>query len=276
MSDVSNRVADPAERRVLRQGESDGRRNATTAAGTAVAVAGGTVEVVSSWLDAEPSEARELARCLSDGERLRAGRFAFERDRRRFVVGRARLRYLLASRLGVRPDAVELDYGPRGKPRLSRRFADTGLHFNVSHFDNLAVYAFSTGREIGIDVEAVRDLRDADEIAARFFSCRENRAYLALAPHDRPQGFFNCWTRKEAFIKALGDGLHYPLDRFDVSLAPGEPAKILRIGDAPGDDCGWCLANLSPDAGLVAAIAVQEEPGAGMPAVRLGLAAFRD
>jgi 4'-phosphopantetheinyl transferase len=159
----------------------------------------------------------------------------------------------------VQPDAVELVYGPRGKPRLSRSFADADLCFNVSHSEDVAVYVFSSGREIGVDVEAVSELRDADEIAARFFSRRENQAYLALDPCDRPLGFFNCWTRKEAFIKALGDGLYYPLDCFDVSLAPGEPARILRVADVAGSACGWTLYDLDLEPGFVGAVVVGDQ-----------------
>ncbi|MGZ8849422.1 MAG: 4'-phosphopantetheinyl transferase family protein, partial [Thermoanaerobaculia bacterium] len=99
--------------------------------------------------------------------------------------------------------------------------------------------------------------RDADDIAARSFSRRENEAYQALDPRDRPLGFFNCWTRKEAFIKAVGDGLHHPLDRFDVSLAPGQPAKILRVGNTHGDDCGWRMESFSPAPGFVAAVVTE-------------------
>ena len=193
---------------------------------------------------------------LSDAERQRASRFLFERDRDRFIVARACLRQLLAARLCTAPDSVELVYGAHGKPALAPWYADTDLRFNVSHCDDLTLYAFSCGREIGIDVEAVRPIRDADDIAARFFSQRENRAYRALEPSDRPLGFFQCWTRKEAFIKALGDGLSYPLNRFDVSLAPGEPAQILRVEDAPGDRCGWRLESWSPAPGFVAAVVI--------------------
>jgi 4'-phosphopantetheinyl transferase len=235
-------------------------RSATRAARSApVAVATfaeGRVEIVSLRLDEDRAASEELSRCLSDAERLRASRFVFERDRRRFIVGRARLRHLLASRLGVEPDAIELAYGPQGKPGLARRFA-TDLCFNLSHSEGLAVYGFSCGRDIGVDVERVRELRDADDIAARFFSRSENAAYRALAPRDKPLGFFNCWTRKEAFIKALGEGLSHPLDRFDVALSPDEPARILRVGNTPGHDCGWRLESFSPAAGFVAAVVTQ-------------------
>ena len=219
--------------------------------------AGGMVEVISVGLDAERAAPGELAQCLSDAERLRASRFVFDRDRRRFIAGRARLRHLLASRLGVQPDAVELVYGPHGKPGLSRRFADADLRFNVSHSEDVAVYAFSRGCEIGVDVEVVRALSDADDIAARFFSRRECEAYLALGPRDKPVGFFNCWTRKEAFIKAIGDGLYHPLDCFDVSLAPSEPARILRVGDTPGEECAWRVESFVPVPGFVAAVVIE-------------------
>jgi 4'-phosphopantetheinyl transferase len=257
MSHVGYRAADPMERRV--QSLTESQRFTPPVTGTVVPIAGSTIEVVSVRLDAELAAMGELAQCLSDGERLRASRFVFERHRRRFIVGRARLRHLLASRLGVQPDAVELVYGPRGKPRLSRSFADADLCFNVSHSEDVAVYVFSSGREIGVDVEAVSELRDADEIAARFFSRRENQAYLALDPCDRPLGFFNCWTRKEAFIKALGDGLYYPLDCFDVSLAPGEPARILRVADVAGSACGWTLYDLDLEPGFVGAVVVGDQ-----------------
>jgi 4'-phosphopantetheinyl transferase len=211
-------------------------------------------EVVVTRLDMGLEALRALAPLLSDVERQRASRFAFDRDRRRFTVARARLRQLLSARLDVRPEAVELTCGAHGKPSLAGRFADSDLRFNVSHSDDVAVYALSRGREIGIDVEAVRAVPDADDIAARFFSRRENEAYRTLDPCDRPLGFFNCWTRKEAFIKALGDGLYHPLDRFDVSLSPGEPARILRVEDTPGNACGWALDSFSPGPGLIGAV----------------------
>jgi 4'-phosphopantetheinyl transferase len=240
--DVGFRVADAAERASR---AAQDRRRATE---TALQVADGAVELVRVRLDAGRRATDELAQCLSDAERSRAGRFVFERDRRRFIVGRARLRHLLASRLETRAERVELDYGPRGKPRLAGRFAGSDLRFNLSHCGDVALYAFSRGREIGVDVEEVYELRDADAVAAGFFSPRENAAYLALDPREQPLAFFRCWTRKEAFIKALGDGLHFPLDAFDVSLAPGEPARILRVGEVAGGACGWTLHDI--DLGL--------------------------
>ena len=215
-------------------------------------------EVVTTRLDVDAAALRAAVALLSDTERQRARRFAFDRERRRFTVARARLRQLLAARLGVRPESVELNYGTHGKPVLAGRHANTELHFNLSHSEDVAVYALAHGRDIGIDVEAVRVLRDADEIAARFFSHCENQAYLALEMHDRPQGFFNCWTRKEAFVKALGDGLSHPLDRFDVSLAPGEPARILSVDGIAADDNAWTVHSFVPWPGFIAAVVLRK------------------
>jgi 4'-phosphopantetheinyl transferase len=195
-------------------------------------------EVVVGRLHARHEEVCYLRAWLSDAERRRAERFRFERDRRRFIVGRARLRELLAARLGVPPEAVELAYGGNGKPALAQRYADSGWRFNIAHCDDVAVYAFSRDSDIGIDIEAIREIPEADAIAARFFSRREYAAYAALAPRERPVGFLECWTRKEAVVKALGDGLSMPLDELDVSRAPG-----------------WSLHGFSPLPGFIAALA---------------------
>ena len=214
--------------------------------------------VVVSRLDELLEEVRKSAALLSDAEQGRASRFVFNRDRCRFIVARAWLRRLLAARLRVRPESVELGYEEYGKPFLC---AEPDLRFNVSHADDVAVYAFARGRKIGIDVERIRLVHDADAIAARFFSRAESEAYLALDPDDKPLGFFNCWTRKEAFVKALGEGLHCPLDSFDVSLAPDETAKILQVRNTPGDDCGWHVSSFHPVPGFVAAVVCENRKG---------------
>jgi 4'-phosphopantetheinyl transferase len=218
------------------------------------------IEVALARLDLDDEAATQEGEYLTEDEKRRARQFRFPRDRKRFIVSRARLRQLLASRLDASPASIELQYGCRGKPELAGQFAASKLKFNVSHSEDLAVYAFTSGGEVGVDVELIRPLPDADDIATRFFSRAENAAYLALHPRDRPLGFFNCWTRKEAFIKAIGDGLYYPLDAFDVTLAPGAPAQILRVGSTPGRLCGWELASFSPAAGFVAAVVAQGVP----------------
>lgn len=215
------------------------------------------IEVVALGLDVTPDAFHASAAVLSGAERDRASRFAFDSDRRRFIVARAGLRTLLAARLGVTAEAVELTYGNNGKPGLAREQAESGLQFNVSHSAEVAAYAFSFGQSIGIDVEHIREVANADNIAARFFSARENESYHTLAPMDKPLGFLTCWTRKEAFIKALGDGLTYSLRDFDVSLLPDEPAQILRVGEMPGAECGWTIRAISPASGFVGACVVR-------------------
>lgn len=215
------------------------------------------MRVVVERLDLAPAAIASLAARLSAEELERAQRCCLERDRRRFIVAHARLRQLLAAHLGVSPDAVELECSEHGKPMLAGRHALSGWHFNVSHCDDVAVYALAAGRRVGIDIEAVREVRGADAIAANFFSRRENAAYRALDPRDKPLGFINCWTRKEAFVKALGHGISYSYDRFDVTLEPQQPARILRVDDTPGDRVGWLLESFSPLRGFVAALVTE-------------------
>ena len=220
----------------------------------------GAIDVVVTPLDETPEAEIDAAAVLSADERRRASRFAFQRDRRRYIVGRARLRQLLATRLGVSPATIGLGYGPRGKPRLAGRFAASGWQFNVSHADQMAAFVFARGRSVGIDIEAVRALPDADDVADRAFSPLERRTYAALDAQTKPQGFFNCWTRKEAFVKALGAGLFHRLDRFDVTLAHDEPARILRVDRTPGDRCRWALHSVQPAPGFACALVVQRSP----------------
>jgi 4'-phosphopantetheinyl transferase len=195
---------------------------------------------------------------LTRDERQRAARFARERDRRRFIAARALLRQLLATRLGAAAESIELITNAFGKPALARNSGAPDLRFNLSHCGDLAVYAFAEAREVGVDIEAVRALDDADAIAARSFSKSEYQAYRALPERERPLGFFYGWTRKEAFVKARGSGLSQPLDGFDVSLAPAEPARILRVGRTPGARCGWTLRSLFPAPGFIGALVVEQ------------------
>jgi 4'-phosphopantetheinyl transferase len=220
------------------------------------------VEVVVARLDVEPDAVNALAGWLNGDERQRARRFQFEPDRQRFIVARGRLRQLLATRLDIEPQSVELSYAAHGKPVLARGSATQDWRFNVSHSGDVAVFAFCRGREVGIDVEAVHSVSCSDAVAGHFFSRNELEAYLALDAQDKELGFFHCWTRKEAFIKAVGDGLRYPLDVFDVSVSPREPARILRVGNMDGNDCGWCLRSFIPTPGYVAAIVIERSRAA--------------
>ncbi len=193
----------------------------------------------------------ELATVLSEDERARAARFRFERDRSRYVVGRATLRTLLGRYSGVAPAAVRFRYGAFDKPLLD----GPGPWFNLSHSGALALYAFSSAAEIGVDIELERADFSRERIAERFFSPAEVAVLRALPVDEQPRAFLRCWTRKEAFVKARGDGLSLALDSFDVSLAPDAPAALLRTAWSEREPREWELHDLSDSgAGYLAAV----------------------
>jgi 4'-phosphopantetheinyl transferase len=208
-------------------------------------------------LDQPEPGVRQLVGTLCDDERARAERYRFEQDRRRYIVAHGALRAILGRYLGLPPHQVQFSYGPHGKPYLSQGSSRSPLQFNLSDSHELALYAFTRGRRIGVDLEHVRPMPDADQIAARFFSPRENAAWQALPPDQRQGAFFRCWTRKEAYVKALGEGLAQPLDEFDVTLAPGEPARLLHVEGDPQAAARWTLTTLVPAPGYAAALAVE-------------------
>ncbi|MFN3523108.1 MAG: 4'-phosphopantetheinyl transferase family protein [Phenylobacterium sp.] len=189
---------------------------------------------------------------LDEEERSRAARFVHERHQRRFAVGRGRLREILAGYLGAEPAALTFTYGDNGKPEL---FNAGDLRFNLSHTEGLAALGIARGVEIGVDVEGLRPVEK--DMPDHYFSAPERTA-LAHLPEDQwLAGFHRCWTRKEAMVKALGDGLSIPLDSFAVSLAPGEPARLLwRQGD-DGAPSRWALAHFDPAPDAVGAVAVE-------------------
>jgi 4'-phosphopantetheinyl transferase len=208
-------------------------------------------------LEQPPLVTQSLWRILTPDEKGRAERYHFRRDRDHFVVARGALRTILGRYLDTPPDRLRFRYGPYGKPALSSHGDAGALRFNISHSHGLALCAVTRGREIGVDVEHVREEVAGEEIAEQFFSRREVATLRALPPHMRAQGFFNCWTRKEAYIKARGEGLSLPLDEFDVSLSPGEPAALLGAREKTHGAERWALRELAPGHGYVAAMAVE-------------------
>ena len=214
------------------------------------------IEVVVMRESTDAGSEREAVAVLSPDERGRADRFLVPRDRHRFVARRAQLRRLLGERLGVPPAIVCLAVGAHGKPVLAPPFDQSGITFNLSHSGDLTLYGFASRTSIGVDVEAIRIVDDADRIAAFAFSQREYATYQRLSAADKTVGFLNCWTRKEAFVKAIGSGLSHPLDTFDVSLVPGEPPRLLRLGTTSGDS-GWRIHSFIPAPGFIAAVAAR-------------------
>jgi 4'-phosphopantetheinyl transferase len=214
------------------------------------------VDVWHAELDREPAAVEELHALLSADERERASRFHFARDRDRYVVGRGVLRALLGDYVRAAPELVRFHYGPQGKPHL----ATDGPRFNVSHSGAVALYAFSWSGEVGIDVELFRPEFAREHIAERFFSPAEVATLRSLPDDLQPSAFLTCWTRKEAYIKARGEGLSLPLDRFDVSLHPDEPAALLRTAWSAEEPAQWRLTDLSDAAsGYLAAVAIRDD-----------------
>jgi 4'-phosphopantetheinyl transferase len=216
-----------------------------------------TVHVWSVSLEQPAPLIHQLEQLLSADEQERAARFHFERDRRRFIVGRGALRTLLGRYVQVEPTQLKLCYGKYGKPYLAEESKGSALHFNLAHSHELAVYAFTREGKVGIDIEYIHPLADLDQIAARFFSKSESTSLLGLPGDQRLLAFFNCWTRKEAYIKALGEGLSHPLDQFQVSLLPGEPAQLLQVQGAPEEVSRWSMTAFVPAPGYVAALLVE-------------------
>lgn len=203
-------------------------------------------------LDQPAAQVAQYARLLAPDEQLRANRFHFERERQRFIAGRGTLRTILGRYLGCDGSELQFSYGPRGKPTLTNPIFD----FNLAHSGGLAVIALAYQQEVGVDVEQIRSVADMEQLVQRFFAEQEQATLLALPVKQRQIAFFNGWTRKEAYLKALGDGLARPLDQFCVTLAPGEPVKLLSINEDTKDASCWLLESFNPASGYVAAVAV--------------------
>jgi 4'-phosphopantetheinyl transferase len=198
-----------------------------------------------------------LLEVLSPDEREKAARFHFDKDRNQFVQARAALRFILSEYLRADPQTLEFSYGPQGKPSLANGHADNSLRFNLSRRDGLALIAVTRGREIGVDVELIRDDMPVFEIAETSFSEAELATLRSLPEGLRAVGFYNCWTRKEAYVKARGEGLSFPLKQFDVSLTPGAAAQLIHVRDDLDEVDRWTLQEIPVGEGYVAALAVE-------------------
>jgi 4'-phosphopantetheinyl transferase len=214
-------------------------------------VPAGHTHVWRAKLDHADAEVESLALHLDADECDRASRFHFDRDRRRFIVARAVLRLLIGQYTGAAPGQVAFVYGRHGKPHLA---CGGELDFSIAHSSDAALFAFTSGAPVGVDIEHVRPIEHED-MAERFFSPSECEALRALAPELRLQAFFACWTRKEAYIKGLGEGLSIPLDRFSVSVDPDAPAALLGDRRCPGAVHEWVLQDVDGGAGFRAALA---------------------
>ncbi len=224
-------------------------------------LAGNDVHAWLASLDQPAACTQLLAATLSADEQSRAARFHFEKDRARYIAGRGLLRLILASYTNIEASDLQFSYGPYGKPALAAAHNAGMLQFNLAHAQGLALYAITRERAIGIDIEQVRPIADLEQLAARFFSGRENAVLRSLAPHEKRETFFRYWVRKEACLKAIGVGLaEVPLDRLDVSPASEGPLRMPGADGGPQDERSWFRQDLMPAPGYVAALAVE---GAG-------------
>jgi 4'-phosphopantetheinyl transferase len=228
----------------------------------AVALDRNEVHVWQAALDQNESQIANYHRTLAADERARAERFHFSADRRRFVVARGALRAILGLYLKRAPECLSFRYSSYGKPELALEEGADQIYFNLSHSNGMALYAVSCGRQVGVDLECLRSNLEVEQIAERFFSRREVSALHALPAAVRRYAFFLCWTRKEAYIKARGEGLSLPLSQFDVSLTPGDPAALLCTRPDSDEALHWSLQDLTPEpSGYAAALAVEGSGG---------------
>jgi len=230
-------------------------------------LAGTDVHVWAAHLDQPLDALARFASILSEDELERAARFRFEKHHNRFIAGRGILRSLLAAYLECAPDEPRFVYGPNGKPALAGKFAQSALRFNLAHSEELALVAITRLGELGVDIEKIRPLSDAGELVERFFSARENALFQTLPADQRNVAFFNLWTRKEAWLKATGEGIGDSLSRVEVTFLPGQPARFLALPDHCAVRADWAVRELAPAPGFVGAVAP--------PNVRFSLSTFQ-
>ena len=215
---------------------------------------------VDVWLIslAQPSAADgSFADVLSSTERERAARFKFDKHRRPFVVAHAALRSILSQYLNTAPVDLPFVSGINGKPSLAPELSGSGLQFNLSHSHEMALLGVTRGREIGVDIEWIKEDYGFDEVAERFFTAKEVAELRALSIHLQRQAFFKCWTSKEAFLKAKGTGLSGKLDEVKITLSDEQRVRI--DASVPG----WTLSELNPGGSYEAALVIE---GGSLPA----------
>ncbi len=217
-----------------------------------------TVHVYSGVLNPHSPYVDLLRNVLSENERQRAARFHFEKNRNEYILTRGALRGFLGRYLRIPPEEIRFAYTSHDKPFLAD--ASQKISFNISHTDGLVAFAFTLEHAIGVDVEAVRSNIKTEDIAERFFSVAERQALREYPPEQRHAAFYRCWTRKEAYIKARGEGLSHPLAQFDVALGEDPEHVLLATRPDPGEADRWLLRPFTVPQGYAAAVAVSLQP----------------
>jgi len=209
-------------------------------------------------LDLVEPDFNRLEILLDARERERSHRFHYQPHRKWFIARRAILRLLLGQYTGLNPAQLRYDLGPAGKPHLAAHKMDQTITFSISHSQGVALFGFARCRRIGVDLESMRPLTDMEQLVTHVFSSREKDAYFALPTGRRQEAFFRCWTAKEAFLKALGDGLSLGLDHFDILPEPDTRMRLQSVRGDPEAPERWLLDNITPLDGFAAAVAVEK------------------
>jgi 4'-phosphopantetheinyl transferase len=203
-----------------------------------------------------PDESR-WQKVLSPDEAARAARYRFAVDRQRYSISRGVLRTILGSYLRSDPVRIIFSYSSREKPFLSPPYSDSGITFNISHSGEVTLLALTHNRDIGVDVEQMARKSDLEAIARRFFSAHEQEQLFTLPAEQRPEAFFRCWTRKEAYIKATGDGLSLPLSQFDVSIAADDRDALVATRPDASEAARWSMREVPAGESYIGALCVR-------------------
>ena len=209
-------------------------------------------------LDLSTAAPHRLSGLLSAEEHSRANSFRFERDRHRYIAARGVLRTLLGGYIKCPAEQVRFSYSTTGKPSIERHGRGSRPRFTVSRSGRIALMAFCASEDVGVDVELVQEMDNAEGIVRSFFCPEEIEEWMKLPVECQTRAFFDCWTRKEAFVKAMGEGLSMPLDAFRVSFCPGEAPTISLRPDAV--QRSWSMFDVSPSSEYAGALAI---PGSG-------------
>ncbi len=220
-------------------------------------LANNQVHVWRANLDLPTAEINQLATLLSTDEIARANKFRFPEHKRRFIATRGILRQLLGNYLQISAKILKFEYSDRGKPRLAASISDSSLEFNVSHSQEYALYGFTHHNQIGVDLEYLRDMKDAAKIAERFFSPRESQLIASLNSEQQQRIFFKLWTAKEAYLKAIGTGLTGSLDGVDISLDQAGYPSLLAINGNVAAAASWSMHHCIPAINYVASVAIK-------------------
>lgn len=215
-----------------------------------------TIHVWAASLSVSPEALDTFISWLSADELSRAARFHFPVHRDRFIAGRGLIRRLLASYLNRQPHTLTFNYGPKGKPALSGSAGTVPLSFNAAHSEDLLLIAVSREGLLGVDVEEIRPLPEFNDLVERFFCRSEHSQFGQLPSGEKPAAFFNLWTRKEAWLKATGEGIAHLLSQVEVSFLPAEPARLIQLPHLYSQGTSWFLYELTPKTGFAAALAV--------------------